>query len=104
MPLTTVKRGFGERSLADRRLHEHPPPPNLKNEVAKIAPNAVFFVYGESGHGGKEKKPKNLFYAAAREPKGIWEVPDGQHIAGITTQPEAYERRMIGFFDDALLG
>jgi uncharacterized protein len=71
--------------------------------VAKIAPNAVFFVYGESGHGGTETKPNRGFYAAAREPKRIWEVPDGQHIAGITTQPEEYKWRVIGFFDHALL-
>jgi dienelactone hydrolase len=79
------------------------PPPSLKSEVAKIAPNAVFFVYGENGQGGTEAKPNKLFYAAAREPKQIWEVPGGQHIAGITTQPAEYERRVIAFFDDALL-
>jgi dienelactone hydrolase len=80
------------------------PPPSLNSEVAKIAPAAVFFVYGEHGQGGSETKPNNGFYAAAREPKEIWEVPNGQHIAGITTEPEEYERRVIGFFADALLG
>jgi hypothetical protein len=28
---------------------------------------------------------------------------DLRHIAGITTEPEEYERRVIGFLDDALL-
>ena len=79
------------------------PPPSLNSEVAKIAPTAVFFVYGEHGQGGSEKEPNNGFYAAAGEPKEIWEVPNGQHIAGITTEPQEYERRVIGFFDDALL-
>jgi fermentation-respiration switch protein FrsA (DUF1100 family) len=79
------------------------PPPSLKTEVAKIAPTPVFFVYGEHGQGGTERKPNKLFYAAAHEPKQIWEVPQGQHIAGITAQPEEYERRVIGFFDAALL-
>jgi uncharacterized protein len=79
------------------------PPPSLKSEVANIAPNAVFFVYGENGQGGTEAKPNKLFYAAAREPKQIWEVPDGQHIAGITTSPAEYERRVVGFFDQTLL-
>ena len=37
------------------------------------------------------------------EPKQIWEVPNGQHIAGITTEPAEYERRVIGFFDRTLL-
>ena len=78
-------------------------PPSLKSEVAKIAPTPVFFVYGEHGQGGSETKPNKGFYAAAGEPKKIWEVPNGQHIAGITTEPQEYERRVIGFFDGALL-
>jgi uncharacterized protein len=79
------------------------PPPSLKSEIPKVAPNAVFLVYGENGQGGTERKPNKLFYAAAREPKQIWEVPNGQHIAGITTEPAEYERRVVGFFDRALL-
>ena len=78
------------------------PPPSLKGEVSKIAPRAVFFVYGENGQGGSETKPNRDFYEAAREPKQIWEVPNGQHIAGITTEPAEYERRVIGFFDKYL--
>ena len=78
------------------------PPPSLKSEVPKIAPHAVFFVYGEKGQGGSETKPNRGFYVAAREPKQIWEVPNGQHIAGITTEPAEYERRVIGFFDKYL--
>ena len=80
------------------------PPPSLKSEVPKIASTAVFFVYGEHGQGGTETQPNKRFYAAAREPKQIWEVPNGQHIAGITTAPAEYERRVIGFFDEHLLG
>ncbi len=72
--------------------------------MAKIAPTPVFFVYGEHGQDGSERKPNNGFYAAAREPKQIWEVPNGQHVAGITTEPEEYERRVVGFLDEALLG
>ena len=80
------------------------PPPSLKSEVARIASTATFFIYGENGQGGTEEKPNKGFYAAAREPKQLWEVPNGQHIAGITTEPAEYERRVIGFFDRALLG
>ena len=78
------------------------PPPSLKSDVAKIAPTASFFIYGEHGQGGTEKKPNHAFYAAAGEPKQLWEVPNGQHIAGITTEPAEYERRVIGFFDREL--
>jgi hypothetical protein len=79
------------------------PPPSLKSDVEKITPTAVFFVYGEHGQGGTEEGPNKGFYAAAREPKQLWEVPNGQHIAGITTAPAEYERRVTGFFDRTLL-
>ena len=35
--------------------------------------------------------------------KQIWEVPHGQHIAGITARPAEYGRRVLAFFDHALL-
>ena len=78
------------------------PPPSLKSEVPKIHGTAVFFIYGEHGQGGTETGPNKAFYAAAHEPKQLWEVPNGQHIAGITTEPAEYERRVIGFFDREL--
>lgn len=93
----------GTVTLATALFANDLPPPSLKSEVANIAPSAVFFIYGENGQGGTETKPNRGFYDAARDPKQIWEVPDGQHIAGITTRPDEYERRVIRFFDDALL-
>jgi hypothetical protein len=96
--------GGGVNTLATALFTNTLPPPSLKSEVAKITPSAVFFVYGQNGQGGSEAKPNKLFYAEAREPRQIWEVPGAQHIAGITTQPKDYERRVIGFFDEFLLG
>jgi hypothetical protein len=79
------------------------PPPSLKSEVDEIAPTPVFFIYGEKAQGGEEAVPNQGFFEAAGEPRQIWEVPNGQHVAGITTVPEEYERRVVGFLDDALL-
>jgi uncharacterized protein len=95
--------GLGVNTLATAVFTNTLPPPTLKSEVGKIAPNSVFFIYGEHGQGGTEASANKLFYAAAHEPKRIWEVPNGQHIAGITTAPEEYDRRVIGFFADALV-
>ena len=95
--------GEGAITLATAVFTNTTPPPTLKSEVAKIAPTAAFFVYGEHGQNGSETKPNKRFYAAAGEPKQIWEVPNGQHIAGITTEPAEYERRVIEFFDRTLL-
>jgi fermentation-respiration switch protein FrsA (DUF1100 family) len=95
--------GYSPVTAATALFTSTPPPPSLKSEIARIAPTAVFLVYGENGQGGSEEKPNKLLHAAAHEPKQIWEVPNGQHIAGITTEPAEYERRVIGFFDRTLL-
>jgi uncharacterized protein len=79
------------------------PPEDLKALSSQISPRAAFFIYGEHGQGGSEKAPNQGFYAKAGEPKEIWEVPGAQHVGGITTQPAEYERRVMAFFDRALL-
>jgi hypothetical protein len=33
------------------------PPPSLKSQVSRIAPNSVFFIFGEHGEGGTDKSP-----------------------------------------------
>jgi len=69
--------------------------------VGRIAPRPLFLVYARHGQGGEELNP--VFYEAAREPKEIWEIQTGSHTGGIEAEPEEYERRVIGFFDRALL-
>ena len=102
--LSTDLLAEGTLTLAMALFANDMPPPSLKSQVSEIAPRSVFLVYGEKGQGGTETKPNRGFYEAAREPKQIWEVPNGQHVAGITTEPEEYERRVIAFLDQALLG
>ena len=41
-------------------------------------------------------------FAAAREPKQFWRIPDGGHIDGIKVAREEYERRVSAFFDESL--
>jgi fermentation-respiration switch protein FrsA (DUF1100 family) len=77
------------------------PPPNLNDLVDRIAPRAVFFIYAERGQGGEELSKD--YYESAKAPKSVWEVPDATHTGGIDARPREYERRMIGFFDTALL-
>ena len=79
------------------------PPPSLEDLAPRIAPRPVLFVYATPGQGG-EAELNEVFYDAAREPKEIWEVPKGSHTGGIEAEPEEYERRVVGFFDRALLG
>ena len=79
------------------------PPPSLKDLVDRIAPTPVFFIYGEHGQPG-ERNLNPTYYAAAGQPKMLWEVPGSGHVGGIDAQPREYERRVIGFFDRHLLG
>ena len=78
------------------------PPASLDDLAPRIAPTPVLFVYAVPGQGG-EAELSELFYDAAREPKEIWLVPGAGHTGGIEARPAEYERRVVGFFDDALL-
>ena len=79
------------------------PPPALKDLAPKISPQAVFLIYAADGQPG-EVKLTDDYYAAADQPKRIWEVPDGGHIGGYAAHPQEYEQRVVDFFDTELLG
>ena len=77
------------------------PPPALTDVAAKISPRAVFVIYAGEGAGGEELNPS--FYRAAKQPKGIWKIPNAHHVGGLDARPAEYERRVVGFFDRRLL-
>jgi fermentation-respiration switch protein FrsA (DUF1100 family) len=58
-------------------------------------------TYAARGQGGEELSQD--YYASAGEPKSVWEVPGATHTGGIEARPRQYERKVVGFFDDALL-
>jgi uncharacterized protein len=79
----------------------HSPPANLKTLVPKISPRPVFLIQAGDSQNGEEL---NDGYArAAKEPVTHWKIPESKHTGGITARPEEYERRVVGFFDEALL-
>jgi len=78
------------------------PPPSLEDLAGRIAPRPLFLIYALPGQGG-EAELTEIFYEAAGEPKLIWRVPGAEHTGGIEAQPVEYERRVVDFFDDALL-
>jgi dienelactone hydrolase len=90
-------------TAATRVFSDEPVPPDLDDLVADIAPRSVLLVYGE--HGQPQEIDLNpTFYESAGEPRDLWEVPGAGHIDGLHSQPEQYERRVIGFFDRAMPG
>jgi fermentation-respiration switch protein FrsA (DUF1100 family) len=62
----------------------------------------VLFIYGEHDQSNVvDLTPR--YYRMAGEPKALWRVPGASHTGGVDTHPREYERRIIAFFDHALL-
>jgi len=96
VPLKPVMRA------ATTVFSNHGPPPPIVDRIGRIAPRHVFLIYAEPGMGGEAiRQPQ--YYAAAGEPKAIWKVPGSAHTGGIEARPAEYERRVVAFFDGALL-
>ena len=75
----------------------------LKELVARVSPTPLLLI--AASRGFQPERDFNRIYAeAAREPVELWELPDVNHTAAIRERPEEYERRVVGFFDKALLG
>jgi pimeloyl-ACP methyl ester carboxylesterase len=79
----------------------HAPPPNLKDLVARVSPRPLFLIYSGRPLGGEELNEQ--FYAAAGQPKTLWKIADAGHTGGLGAHPAQYERRVVNFFDHALL-
>ena len=78
------------------------PPPNLEGLVRRMAPRPLLFIYGQRDQPNVRALTPS-YYKAAREPKALWQVAGAGHTGGIDTQPREYERRVVAFFDRALL-
>jgi fermentation-respiration switch protein FrsA (DUF1100 family) len=79
------------------------PQPPIVDRIGRIAPRAVFLIHAVPGIGGEDYR-QPLYYEAAGEPKAIWRVPGSEHTGGLEAQPAEYERRVVAFFDAALVG
>jgi hypothetical protein len=49
-----------------------------------------------------EQRMTRHFFAAARQPKQLWEIPEASHAAGWHKQPEAYGQQLVSFFNQSL--
>jgi hypothetical protein len=77
------------------------PPPNLADLVGKIAPTPLLLIAAPNSKHGEELN--RGYYDAAGEPKALWEIPESGHVGGLDARPQEYERRVVGFFNEALL-
>ncbi|MGE5689656.1 MAG: alpha/beta hydrolase [Pseudomonadota bacterium] len=78
------------------------PPPSLEALVPRIAPRHVFLIY--AGRGVDSEGFNADYYRAAGAPKALWKIAEAGHVGGFQARPREYERRVVDFFDRALLG
>ena len=78
------------------------PPESLFDLVPRIAPRPLLFIYAPDG-GNATEVLTPVFARIAGPNASVWSVPDAPHTKAIETAPAEYERRVIGFLDEALL-
>jgi uncharacterized protein len=76
------------------------PPPKLTDLVPRIH-RPLLLIWAPNGGNMETMNP--VYRDLAGGPASIWAIPDAKHIGGITAHPREYERRVVGFFDRALL-
>ena len=77
------------------------PPPSLVDVAPQIAPRPLFLIGAGADNGGEDLQPH--YFAAAKEPKAFWKIPEAGHTGGFAARPREYARRLTDFFDSALL-
>jgi len=92
-PLTVIKTA----SIAV--FADQPPPPHLEQLAGRVEQPLLLIAAPKSGHG----EELNRGYArAAGSSATLWEIPESGHVGGLRARPAEYERRVIGFLDEAL--
>jgi pimeloyl-ACP methyl ester carboxylesterase len=95
--------GFALLNAAVAVFSDTAPPATLTDLVPRIAPRPLLFIWAPDG--GNETEVLTPEYQRGAGPTAsLWAIPRAQHIKGIEAQPREYEHRVVGFFDDALLG
>ena len=75
------------------------PPVNLKDLAARVDEPLLLIAAPNSPNGEKLNRG---YHEAAGDNSTLWEIPESGHVGGLEARPEEYERRVVGFFDEAL--
>jgi uncharacterized protein len=72
-------------------------------EIGRISPRPIYIVHSTSDAVAPPDAGEILFNAA-QEPRFLWMEENAPHLQIFLENPRRYKRRMIGFFDEWLLG
>lgn len=85
-----------------RVLSGESPGTPLTELVARVSPTPLLLV-STGGSIAQEIDFNRVYAEAAKEPVELWELPEVDHTAAIRARSREYERRVVGFLDNALL-
>jgi len=88
-------------TVAETVLSDHTPPADLADLVPRIAPRPVLLVRGLDGNA--DEMLNRVYRDLGGPTTSLWEIAGAGHTGGIAAAPTEYERRVIGFFDRALV-
>jgi len=71
-------------------------PPALVDVLADIAPRPLLLLSTGTGH---EALQLRKLFAAAAEPKSLFEIPETGHGGGLRARPAEYAERLVTFFE-----
>jgi|GEM_PF-676925 len=81
-------------AIADFMCGVHPT--DIRAEIGKLAPRPLLLI----ACGKTEIHFNRKFYAAASEPKALWELPKARHAMAFFQDHKVYMAKVIGFFDN----
>src|SRR5215207_6775979 len=76
---------------------------NPLDEIGKISPRPVYIVHSSADTVAPTDAGEKLFNAA-HEPRYLWMEENAPHLAIYLDNPRRYKKRLVGFFDEWLLG
>ena len=76
---------------------------DLMKDIARISPRPVYIVHSTGDTVAPPDSGQELFNAA-NEPRYLWVDENAAHLSIYLDNPRRYQRRLIGFFDEWLLG
>jgi uncharacterized protein len=83
-------------------LSDHAPPTDLADLMPRIAPRPILLI--EALHGNPDEALNRAYRDDGSSTATLWQIQGAGHTGGLSAVPAQYERRVVGFFDRALLG
>ena len=96
-PLANLVVWWGQR-LADVRLSDIRP----AQVIGQVSPRATLIIADLDDELADEPYDGERLYAAAGEPKELWQVADARHVQAFWRRPEEWVERVGGFLDEHL--